>query len=265
MGRLHRVFADCAARGERALITYLTAGDPDLAATTEILGALAEGGADIVEIGIPFSDPLMDGPVIQVASERALAAGATPRGVMTMAAAAAPGLSSALIYMTPYNLVWRYGLDRFAADCQASGICGVLITDLPPEEAGEWQAICRDHGVGTVFLAAPTSSAARMRAAGTATGFVYLISRRGVTGEQAAVADELAEVIGRLRQETDAPVAVGFGLSTPEQVAQVCALADGAIVGSALVKRLAAADSSAARCTAAREFARALKAGTVLS
>ncbi|MBI5831487.1 MAG: tryptophan synthase subunit alpha [Armatimonadetes bacterium] len=266
MGRLQSIFEACAARGERVLVPYITAGDPDLAATAALLPALAAGGADIIEIGVPFSDPLMDGPTIQRASHRALAAGTTPHGVMATVAQARAGLGCGLIYMVPFNLVWRYGLERFAVDCAQSGVDGVLITDLPPEEADDWQAAADAHGVETIYLLAPTSSPERIRlAAARATGFIYLISRRGVTGVQSSVPTELADLVAGIRAQTAVPIAVGFGIATAQQVAQVCAVADGAVVGSALVDRLAAAADSDARVAAAETMIRELKAGTIIS
>ena len=263
MGRLQSIFEACRARGERVLVPYITAGDPDLAATAQLLPALAAGGADIIEVGIPFSDPLMDGPTIQRASHRALLAGTTPQGVMATVAEARSQLSCGVIYMVPYNLVWRYGLDAFAADCAKSGVDGVLITDLPPEEADGWQTAADAHGVETIYLLAPTSSPERIRlAAAKATGFIYLISRRGVTGVQSSVPIELAGLVAGIRAETTVPIAVGFGIATPEQVAQVCAVADGAVVGSALVDKLAAAPDSQARVAIAESMIRELKSGT---
>lgn len=242
---------------------YLTAGDPDLDTTAELLSAVAESGADIIELGIPFSDPLMDGPVIQEAGNRALAAGTTPPRVMEMVAAIRPKVEAGLLYMVPSNLVWRYGPGRFAGDAAAAGVDGVLITDLPPEEAGEWQELATSAGLETIYLLAPTSSPERIRrVARLVTGFIYCISRRGVTGPQDQVPDELVEVVQRIRAETALPVAVGFGIATVEHVRKVTTLADGAVVGSALVAALAAAPDRAARLDVARRMVAELKAGT---
>lgn len=264
MARFADIFATCRAERRGALMPYLTAGDPSLAATGEILAAVDAAGADIVELGIPFSDPLLDGPVIQESAQRAIAAGAKPARVIERIGEVRGAVAAGLLFMTPLNLVLRHGLRRFAADTAAAGVDGVLITDLPPEEAGEWCAAAADAGVATIGLLAPTSSPARIRAtAAMTTGFIYCISRRGVTGVQQQVPLELGEVIGRIRAECDLPVAVGFGIATAEQVRQVCALADGAVVGSALVAELAA--HPGAEAEAAARFVAELRAGVKVS
>lgn len=266
MGRFEAIFTACRARGEGALMPYVTAGDPDLASTAALLPALSDAGADIVEIGIPFSDPLLDGPVIQASAQRALAAGTTPHAVMAAVASVRAQVSAGLLYMVPYNIVCRYGLDTFAGDCREAGVAGVLITDLPPEEAQGWSTAAARAGIETITLLAPTSSPERIRLAAThTTGFIYLISRRGVTGVQASVPVELADVVARIRRETAVPIAVGFGIATAEHVAQVVAVADGAVVGSALVERLAAAGEATARIAAAQAMVHELKAGCARS
>lgn len=266
MGRFREVFDGCRARGERALMPYLTAGDPNLAVTRELLPALGRSGADIIEVGIPFSDPLLDGPVIQEAGNRALAAGVTPHGVMQTLAEVRPRVDAAILYMTPYNLIWRYGVEQFVRDTASAGVDGVLITDLPPEESDTWQQLADDAGLETIYLLAPTSSPARIRAAAArATGFLYYISRRGVTGEQSTVPVELNAMLAAIRAETDLPVAVGFGISTAAQVAEVVRAADGAVVGSALVSRLAAVESTTEKILVAESFCRELKQGTLRS
>ena len=241
---------------------YLTAGDPDLDTTRALLPALAAAGADIIEIGIPFSDPLLDGPVIQSSAHRALLAGATPPAVLATVAQTAADLTCGTLFMTPYNLVWRHGLRAFATDTRDAGVDGVLITDLPPEEADTWQAAADEAGVETIYLLAPTSSPERIAlAARRATGFIYLISRRGVTGVQADVPVELSAVVGRIRQQTERPIAVGFGIATAQHVSQVCAIADGAVVGSALVEQINAQPDDPVG--AAIDLVRGLKAGTL--
>lgn len=261
MAKLTAIFQACKARGEGALMPYLTGGDPDLDATRELLPAVAAAGGDIIEIGVPFSDPLLDGPVIQTSANRALEAGATPPRLLEAVAAVRPQVDAGLVFMVPYNLVWRHGLEAFARDTAEAGVEGVLITDLPPEEADPWQAAADACGVETVYLLAPTSAPSRIRAAAEkATGFLYCISRRGVTGVQSDVPDELREVIARIREQTDRPVAVGFGIATPEHVRTVTSLADGAVVGSALVSRIADA-APGERVAAAQAFVRELKAG----
>jgi len=261
MAKLAARFEACAARGERALMPYLTGGDPDLAATRELLPAVAAAGGDIIEIGVPFSDPLLDGPVIQTSANRALEAGTTPPKLMATVKAVRDQVDAGLVYMVPFNVVWRYGLKPFAHDTADAGVDGVLITDLPPEEADPWQAEADAAGIETIYLLAPTSSPARIRAAAEkATGFLYCISRRGVTGVQSDVPDELKDVIARIREQTDRPVAVGFGIATAEHVRTVTSLADGAVVGSALVSKIAEAAPSE-RVAAAQAFVRELKEG----
>ncbi|MCC7491422.1 MAG: tryptophan synthase subunit alpha [Fimbriimonadaceae bacterium] len=260
MGRLADIFTACRARGDRALMPYLTAGDPDLATTAALLPAITAAGADIIEIGVPFSDPLLDGPVIQASANRALAAGTTPTAVMDLIAAVRPEVAAGLIYMVPTNLVQRHGLQRFAEDCARVGVDGVLITDLPPEEAGPWQAAADAAGVETVYIVAPTSSPQRIAlAAERCTGFLYCISRRGVTGVQAALPPELGEVLARIRAVTSRPVAIGFGISTAAHVRAVGQIADGAIVGSALVQAVADAPPER-RVAVAAEFVAGLRA-----
>jgi len=201
--------------------------------------ALAEAGADIVEIGIPYSDPLADGPSIQAATQRALDRGVTPDRVMQMLQAVRLRSDVPLVLMTSYNIVLRYGLDRFADKAVESGADGVILTDLPPEEAACWKSAADSRGLDTIFLAAPTSTPARIALiANSATGFVYCVSRTGVTGARREVPEELAEWVGRVRQVAAAPVCIGFGISTAEHVAQVVAIADGAVIGSALVDYL---------------------------
>ncbi|MGH9470337.1 MAG: tryptophan synthase subunit alpha [Terriglobia bacterium] len=219
------------------LVAYLTAGDPGLADTGGLLSALDRGGADLIELGVPFSDPMADGPVIQRASERAIRAGATLHKLLERLPEWLAALKTPLILFSYYNPVLQYGLDRFAGELASAGAAGALIVDLSPEEAGDYIHSMRRENLDTIFLASPTSTGARLRQiAGLSTGFVYVISRPGVTGERASISGEVSPLIARLRQLTQLPLAVGFGLSNPEQVAQVQHLADAAVVGSALVR-----------------------------
>ncbi len=221
--------------GAKLLIPYVTAGMTDdwLVAA----GAVAASGADALEVGLPFSDPMMDGPVIQAASLRALQRGTTPQGVL--ADLAAVDLGVPVVVMTYYNLVVRMGHRRMASLLAESGVAGAIVPDLPLEEVGPWAAAADEAGVATVMLVAPTTDAARVgRIAERSRGFVYGIGRMGVTGEQACVASSAARVAGAVRDRTDLPVCIGIGVSTPEQAHEVCRVADGVIVGSALVRRL---------------------------
>lgn len=240
MTRLDTTFARLAAGTAPGLVTYVTAGDPDLSRSRDILLALDEGGADVIEVGVPFSDPLADGPVIQRASERALAAGATLASVLDLIASVRPAIRAPLVLFTYANPVYRMGLAAFAARAAAAGVDGVLTLDVPVEESGELGAALRPVGLDVVFLVSPTTTPERIRLAGErGSGFLYAISRLGVTGARATLADGVADLVGRVRAATDRPVAVGFGISTPEHVRDVCRTADAAVVGSALVQLIA--------------------------
>jgi len=232
----HLFDASRRARG-KALIGYLTAGDPSLERTPALIEALARGGVDLVELGVPFSDPIADGPVIQRASERALAGGASLRGVLEVARQIRRRSEIPLVLFTYLNPVMRYGLEALARDAGEAGIDGLLLTDLSVEEAGAYVGIMRAYGLDTIFLAAPTSTPARLRlVAQYSTGFVYLVSRTGVTGERESLAGSAAALVHAMRGVTELPLAVGFGISRPEHVAEVGRLADAAVVGSAFVR-----------------------------
>ncbi len=264
MTRLGNRFAELKVKGERALICFVTAGDPSLEQTVEIVVALAEAGVDAVEIGIPFSDPLADGPSIQAASQRALESGVTTIKVLEMVRSIrqrSPHLP--LILMTYYNPLLRYGLARYAQDAKAAGADAHIVTDLTPEEAEDWKRVSTANDLDTVFLLAPTSTEARIETvAKLSNGFVYCVSRTGVTGAQQDVPTELTAVIGRIRAHTQEPVCVGFGISTPEHVRRICAYADGAVVGSSLVDLIHAQRDSPDLLAQVRDYAASLKAAT---
>jgi tryptophan synthase alpha chain len=239
MSRIGDRFASLRAEGRKAFVGFITAGDPSLDHTVEAAVALEKGGVDVLELGVPFSDPLADGPVIQRASDRALRRGVVLADVLEVVRRIRRRSELPLLLFSYYNPLLRYGLSRLAADARAAGVDGVLATDLPPEEAGEWLPVARQAGLDTVFLAAPTSPDDRLRrVAGESRGFVYAISRMGVTGERDALSADARPLLARLRAAADVPVAMGFGLSTPEQVAAAAELADGVVVGSALVRFL---------------------------
>ena len=234
--RLEARFRDLRDRGQKGLVIYLTAGDPSLDATGDLLQAIEQGGADVIELGIPFSDPLADGPVIQRASERALRGGATLRNVMERLPAWCARLRAPIVLFTYFNPVLQYGLEAFARDARAAGADAALIVDLTPEEAGDFISVMRGQNLDTVFLASPTSSDERLRlVAAASTGFLYLVSRTGVTGERQQLSAAVRPLVERARRFTSLPLAVGFGVSTPEQVREVQALTDAAVVGSAVV------------------------------
>jgi tryptophan synthase alpha chain len=235
--RIGRLFDRLRAERRPALIAYLTAGDPSPAQTPALVAALERGGADLIELGVPFSDPIADGPVIQRGSDRALKAGTTVAAVLDIAAEIRKHSEIPLLLFTYMNPVLRYGLDRLAKDAVSRGIDGCLLTDLSVEEAEPYTAVMRKAGLDTVFLAAPTSTDRRLKLVGQySTGFVYLVSRTGVTGERANVSDEVSPLVQAMRKVTDLPLAVGFGISTAEQVRAVGAVADGVVVGSAIVR-----------------------------
>ena len=238
MSAIDDVFARCAEEGRAAFIPFLMAGDPSPEATAAHLEALAAGGADIIELGVPFSDPIADGPTNQRAAVRALAAGTKLSNILELIARHRDRLGVPIVLFTYFNPVHARGIERFAEQAAASGVDGVLCVDLPPEE-GERDLVpaLRDQGLDAIFLLAPTSTRERIsRVSKISSGFVYYVSRTGVTGEQAELAGDLVRDVKRLRKRLDTPLAVGFGISTPAQVAAVGEVADGVVVGSALVR-----------------------------
>jgi tryptophan synthase alpha chain len=239
MTRIGRAF-EAARRSEHAaFVAFLTAGDPSLERTEEAALAMAGGGADVLELGVPFSDPVADGPVIQRSSERALRRGVTLPAVLALARRIRARSEIPLLLFTYFNPLLRQGLERVVALAKDAGIDGVLVTDLPPEEAGPWLECAWTAGLDTVFLAAPTSPEERLRrVAASSRGFVYAVSRTGVTGERGALSPDAEPLTRRLRAMTKEPVALGFGISTPEQVKAAADVADGVVVGSALVRFL---------------------------
>jgi len=243
------------------LVVYLTAGDPSLDATRAIALAAIDAGADVIELGVPFSDPLADGPIIQRASERALARGTRLKDVLGLAReihAARP--AAGLVIFSYLNPILRYGLKRFADDAKAAGVDGVLATDMIVEEAAGYLAEMSRVDLAPIFLAAPTSPDARLEAiAAHSKGFVYAISRTGITGTQAAVAGDAAALVGRIRRWSKLPVAVGFGISNAEHVAQVAEFADAAVIGSAIVELVERTSSSAGADAAPDAVARFIK------
>lgn len=239
MTRIGRRFERLKREGKKAFVAFLTAGDPSLDRTVAAAAELFEAGVDVLELGVPFSDPLADGPVIQRSSERALKRGTTLPTVLEAVRRIRRKSELPLLIFSYYNPLLRHGLARLAADAREAGVDGVLVTDLPPEEAGPWLEAARPAALDTVFLAAPTSPDDRLhRVAEASRGFVYAVSRTGVTGERQSLSDDARPLVERLRARTAVPVALGFGISTPEQVGQAAAVADGVVVGSALVRFL---------------------------
>lgn len=250
-------FRELKAKNEGALIAYICAGDPTPEASKEYVEALVKGGADIIELGLPFSDPVADGPTIQAGIERALDGGMTPDLFFKTVASFNTGIP--LVVMTYYNLIFKRGLEKFAKDCVNSGITGIIVPDLPPEESGELRKVCEDNGIDLIFLVAPTTTEDRMKnILAKGTGFIYLVARLGVTGARSDIAVSTNELIERVR--TDTPKAVGFGISNGKQASEMISSgADGVIVGSAFVDIIAKGDDVAGKLEA---LARELKEGT---
>jgi len=258
--RIAKRFADLRAVGELGIVAYITAGDPTLATTRDYVLALAEAGADVIELGVPFSDPLADGPTIQRASERALKSGTTLAGVLALVRQIRRSSQVPLVLFSYFNPILQMGLEKFGGAAAEAGADGVLATDLTPEEAAEYRQIMQAHHLDTIFLAAPTSTDERLvKIAACSSGFLYLISRTGVTGAKDALPDDLPALLRRARRFTQLPIAVGFGISLPGHVSVLGGLADAAVVGSALVSEIEKAASPEAAAAALRERVRALK------
>jgi len=240
MSRIDAAFRELREQGRTGLVTYVTAGDPDLERSREILVRLARAGADILEVGVPFSDPLADGPVIQRATERAIAAGATLVKVLGIVSDVRSLVSTPIVIFTYANPILRMGLEEFVSRAKQAGVDGVLTLDVPPEESAQFREALSRARIDTIFLLSPTTSQERIRrAAALGTGFLYGISRLGVTGARDSVSDSARELATRVRAETAMPLALGFGLSRPEHVRAVSEFADAAVVGSALVSVIA--------------------------
>lgn len=262
MNRIEQAFARLKTEGRRGLIAYLTAGDPSPDRTVELILALERGGADILELGVPFSDPMADGPVIQKASERALAAGTSLRRVLEIIRDARKQSQLPIVVFSYLNPVLRYGFERFAADAAAAGADGALLTDLSIEAAEPYLAEMRRRGLATVFLGAQTSTDERLKQlADASAGFLYLVSTAGVTGMRQAVSDQAAPLLERARKLTAIPLAVGFGLSKREHMEAVAPYADAAVVGSAFMRLIEENHDAPDLADKLRDFAADLKAG----
>jgi tryptophan synthase alpha chain len=260
MSRIDAAFRDLRAQGRTGLVTYVTAGDPDLERSREILVRLDRAGADLLEVGVPFSDPLADGPVIQRATERAIRAGATLDKVLRLVADVRGLINAPIVLFSYANPIFRMGLDQFVDRASAAGVDGVLTLDVPPEEAGELRAAFTRARIDTIFLLSPTTRVERIRrASALGTGFLYGISRLGVTGARDEIAESARALATRVRAETGMPLALGFGLSRPEHIRAVGQYADAAVVGSALVNVIAEHGQSAALMTEVERYIRWLK------
>ena len=239
MGRIADAFAALQQQGKKGIIPFITAGDPDLATTEQLLVTLSQAGATLIELGVPFSDPMADGPVIQRASERALKHGFGLQDILNTAARAKEKIDTPIILFSYYNPLLQFGVKRLAQALKDAGVDGVLVTDLTPEESGQFETELRARGLDMIFLVAPTSTNERLRlVAEHASGFIYAVSRAGVTGTRESVSVEAEKLVNRMRHFSSLPIAVGFGISNATQVADVQRYADAAVVGSALVAEM---------------------------
>lgn len=234
MSKIQNAFKD-----GKAFISFLTGGDPDLDTTEKLIYAMEKAGADLIEIGVPFSDPIAEGPVIQEANERALAAGCTTDKLFDMVAKVRKNTQIPLVFLTYINPIFTYGKEKFMKRCQECGIDGIIVPDLPYEEKGEISEICQAYGVDLITMIAPTSHDRISKLAQGAKGFVYCVSSLGVTGVRTEIKTDISQMISLVKKATDTPCAVGFGIATPEQAKKMASLSDGAIVGSAIVKIIA--------------------------
>jgi len=263
MSAIAERFAELQQRGEKALIPFLTAGDPDLETTRQLLHAAVRGGADLIELGVPFSDPTADGPAIQRSSVRALKKRTSLRQIVGLVAEERQRLGVPIILFGYYNPIFHYGPERLCADAQRAGVDGLLVVDLPPEEAAELYVPARACGLDMIFLLAPTSDEGRVRAVlERASGFVYYVSMTGVTGSKAIDIAEVEGMVQRLRATCRLPIGVGFGISSPEQAGRVAGFADAVVVGSALVRLIEEHHEDPQLAALVEDFLRDLKAAT---
>ncbi|MBS4023414.1 MAG: tryptophan synthase subunit alpha [Dethiobacter sp.] len=261
MNSLTKRMHELKAEGKKALIPFLTAGDPDFSSTAELLPVLAENGADVIELGVPFSDPLADGPVLQAAAGRALAAGATPDCVFRLVREFRQNFATPVVLLVYYNNIFRLGTDRFCKQAALAGVDGLVVPDLPFEEAGELDIAAAECGLINIRFVSPTTTDRRLeKICETAAGFIYCVSVAGVTGERSELDGRVAGLVRRAAAFTAVPVIVGFGISTPRQAADAASVADGVIVGSALVARLAAEKEVEQKVKVAAEFISSLQA-----
>jgi tryptophan synthase alpha chain len=261
MNRIEQRFARLKREGSKGFIVYIGAGDPDLEATRQLALAFDQLGVDVLELGVPFSDPLADGLVNQLAAQRGLASGTTPPGVLATVSAIRGQSELPIVLYIYFNLVHRYGLQRFIAHAARAGVDGLLVLDLPPEEGESYDALMRQAGLCPIYLVAPTTPDERIELiVKHGAGFIYYVSREGVTGMQAQVADGLAPMVARIRAHTDLPIAVGFGISNPEQARTVAATAEAVVVGSAIVHQISQLGRDPALVRRVAEFVKPLAA-----
>ena len=260
IAKLDRTFAQLRERGEKALIAYVMAGDPSLQETEQLVVELEQAGADIIELGVPFSDPIADGPVIQQAAERALRSGTSLRKILSMVTRLRVRTQIPLVLMAYYNSIHAFGPERFCREAAQAGVDGLIMPDMPPDEAGPLKGPAAAAGLPLIFLLAPTSTAERRTfVARQSQGFVYYVSLTGITGAKLPNLADVGKNVEKIRKVTQVPVAVGFGVATPEDAAKVAAIADGVIVGSAIVKLIAAHRKKPEMVKRVAEFVRSLK------
>jgi len=239
ISRIEKKFKEVLGRKGKAFIPYIMAGDPNLERTRELVGILEECGADVIELGVPFSDPLADGPTIQKAAQRALGEGVTLGKVIEFVGSLRRTTQIPIVLMTYYNLIFRYGEERFVREAYTAGVDGIIVPDLPPDEAGPLLSFSKNTGFDVIFLVAPTSTGERIKKVARASrGFIYYVSIIGITGSKLSVDASIGSHIEKIRQTSRKPVAVGFGIATPEEASEIAKIADGVIVGSAIVKRV---------------------------
>ncbi len=261
MTRIGRAIELRAKERRKSFVAYITAGDPHIDETIDLVTALAEAGVDIIELGVPFSDPLADGPTNQKAAERALAAGTDLKKILAAVRTLRERkVEVPLVLFSYLNPIFRMGYEQFAKEAAAAGVDGVLTVDLPPEEASEYRTVMQKAGLDTIFLASPTSDAKRLALVGKeSSGFVYYVSRTGVTGAQKEISESLGQEMDLVRKEVKLPIMVGFGISTPEQAQKISAMGDGIIIGSAIVRLIEEAESPADRIAKVKAFAQSIR------
>lgn len=260
MSRIQKRFDWLKSKSEKALVAFITAGDPDLDSTRELFSVIEDGGADIIELGVPFSDPLADGPVIQAASQRSLKSGTTLKKIIQLVRDIRQSSQLPIVLMTSYNPVFVYGQEAFVKDAADAGVDGVIVPDLPPEEAGEFDALAAANSLDLIYLVAPTSTPERIEMIGKKSrGFIYYVSLTGVTGVRTSLAKGAADRVSRIKQATSLPVLIGFGISGPEQAKAAAECSDGVIVGSALVQMIDDCKNPAERNEKLGVFVRKIK------
>lgn len=260
MNKLANRMTQLKSAGKKALITYLTAGDPSLDVSAKLLDVLAENGADVIELGVPFSDPLADGPVLQAAAARALAAGTTLDGVFSLAARFCKKSSIPVVLLAYYNIIYRKGVEQFCQAAADAGVSAIVVPDLPYEEAGRLDLAAVSSGLINIRFLAPTTRESRIeRICKSSAGFIYCVTVTGVTGERSSIDPGVQILLAKAREYTDVPLALGFGISTPQQAAAAAAVADAVIVGSALVAQIEKTDDTAEKCAIAGTFISSLK------